>query len=259
MSESHGKFVWYELITSDTQAAGAFYESVIGWSAADSGMPGVSYTLLSANGHRVAGLMDVPQEARRMGVGPNWTGYICVDDVDASAARVRKAGGKIHRDPDDIPSIGRFAVAADPQGAAFVLFKPIPPAGAMPPEPAPGTPGHVGWHELHSADQSAAFDFYSDLLGWTKSDQVDMGAMGVYQVFARNGVQIGGMMTNTPAVPAPFWLYYINVAGIDAAAARVQAGGGTVVNGPHQVPGGSWIVQCLDPQKAMFALVGPKG
>jgi uncharacterized protein len=66
------------------------------------------------------------------------------------------------------------------------------------------------------------------------------------------------MMTRMPQMPASFWLYYVNVAGVDAAVARVKTGGGQICNGPMQVPGGSWIAQCADPQGAMFALVGPK-
>jgi predicted enzyme related to lactoylglutathione lyase len=67
------------------------------------------------------------------------------------------------------------------------------------------------------------------------------------------------MMTKMPQSPAPFWVYYFNVPEIGAAEARVKAGGGQIINGPMQVPGGSWIVQCLDPQGAMFALVAPPG
>jgi uncharacterized protein len=85
-----------------------------------------------------------------------------------------------------------------------------------------------------------------------------MGAMGVYQTFAIHGAQSGGMMTKTPQTPAPFWLYYFNVEAVDSAMARVKDGGGQILFGPQQVPGGSWIVQCFDPQGAMFAMMGPK-
>ena len=85
-----------------------------------------------------------------------------------------------------------------------------------------------------------------------------MGPMGTYQLFAAGGPPIGGMMTKFESVPAPFWLHYFTVDAIDAAAARVRAKGGEVLNGPHEVPGGSWIIQCRDPQGAMFALVSPK-
>jgi len=85
-----------------------------------------------------------------------------------------------------------------------------------------------------------------------------MGPMGTYQLFATGAAPVGGMMTKTPATPAPSWLYYFNGAGIDAAAERVKHNGGRILHGPQQVPGGSWILQCMDPQGAMFAMVAPK-
>ena len=111
---------------------------------------------------------------------------------------------------------------------------------------------------LVGLDGATAFDFYARLFGWTKADAIDMGAMGIYQLFATGGAPVGGMMTKTPETPQPFWLYYFNVEAIDAAIARVEEGGGTLVNGPHEVPGGSFIAQCLDPQRAMFAMVAPR-
>ena len=105
---------------------------------------------------------------------------------------------------------------------------------------------------------NSAFAFYSGLFSWTKSDAIDMGPMGTYQIFNIDDVQAGGMMTKTPQTPRPFWLYYINVEAIDAAAARATKAGGKICNGPLEVPGGQWIVQCLDPQGAMFAMVAPQ-
>ena len=256
MNPQPAQFVWYDVMTTDTQAAEAFYRQAIGWTTQDSGMPERKYTLLSAGPTQVGGLMPIPDEAAKMGARPAWMGYIGVDDVDAYAARVKAAGGAIHRPPEDIPGIGRFAVAADPQGAAFILFR-----GSLDEAPAPaapGTPGHIGWHELHASDGAKAFDFYAGLFGWTKDQAMDMGAMGVYQLFAAGGAAIGGMMTKMPEVPVPNWLYYFNVDAVDAAVARIKAAGGQVINGPMEVPGGSWIAQALDPQGAMFAIVGMK-
>jgi uncharacterized protein len=256
MSKNHGTFVWYDVMTSDSKAAQSFYQGVIGWDAKDSGMADRSYTILSVGPTMVGGLMPIPEEARAMGAGPTWMGYIGVDDVDAYAARVKTAGGAVHRGCQDIPGIGRFAVVADPHGAAFILFKGT--SDQAPTPAAPGAPGHIGWHELHAGDRESAFAFYSGLFGWTKAEAVDMGPVGIYQTFATGGAPVGGMMTKTPATLAPFWLYYFNVDAVDAAAERVNQGGGQVINGPHQVPGGSWIVQCIDPQGAMFAMVGPQ-
>lgn len=258
MSSSHGKFVWYELMTTDAAAAEAFYIGVIGWSAKDAGMPDKPYTILAAGEVPVGGLMELPESASSAGARPGWIGYVAVDDVDANATLAAKAGGTVRYAPGDIPGVGRFAVIDDPQGAVFALFKGL--CEEPPEQPAtPGVPGHSGWRELHAADREAAFGFYSGLFGWTKADQMDMGPMGIYQLFARNGETQGGMMAGPEGGPPPFWLYYFHVESIAAAAERVQANGGQVINGPMEVPGGPWIIQCLDPQGAMFALVGPHG
>lgn len=256
MTSSPSPFVWYDVMTTDTRAAESFYQSVIGWAAHDSGMADRSYTIFSAGSTRVGGLMPIPEEARSHGARPGWMGYIGVDDVDAHTTRVRAAGGAVHRPPEDIPGVGRFCVVADPHGAAFILFQGTGSAQNQP--SAPMTPGHVGWHELQAGDLESAFAFYAGLFGWTKSEAIDMGEMGVYQTFATGGAAVGGMMKKRPEAATPFWLYYFNVEAIDAAAARVSQGGGKLLIEPQEVPGGSWIVQCLDPQGAMFAMVAPR-
>jgi predicted enzyme related to lactoylglutathione lyase len=248
-----GNFVWIELMTTDSKAAERFYQHVVGWNMVDAGMT-PPYTLLMAGEAMVGGVMTLPADAAAAGTPPCWTGYVGVDDVDAMAARVTAAGGSVCRLPEDIPGVGRFAVVADPHGAVFIIFK-----GTGEPQaasPAPDAIGSVGWHELHAGDGAKAFEFYSGLFGWTKTEAIDMGPMGVYQTFAAGGAAaVGGMMTRMPDTPVPFWLYYFNVEAIDAAAGRVTSAGGKVVMGPHQVPGDLWIVQCMDPQGAMFALL----
>ncbi|MDJ0386783.1 VOC family protein [Roseomonas sp. E05] len=254
MPNPHGVFIWYELMTTDAPAATAFYRAVLGWGARSAGQPGTDYTLLLAGDAPVAGAMTMPQDGSCAGEGrPTWIGDIAVEDVDAMAARVTEAGGSILRPPEDIPGIGRFAVAADPEGTVFVLFRgteamPLPPF-------AMDKPGHPAWHELVATDAEAAFAFYSRLFGWTKAEAHDMGPMGVYQLFAADGVVIGGMMTRPPGMAAFPWTFYFRLESVGAAAERLQAQGGTVLNGPHEVPGGQWILQARDPQGASFALI----
>ena len=257
MPKFEGRFVWYELMTTDTEAAQAFYGKVVGWGAQNAPVLGVSYTLFTVAEMPVAGLMQQPEEVRKRGAPPSWLGYVGVANVDTAAAKVARLGGTVHVPPSDIPNVGRFAVVLDPQHVAFALFQP---AGDEPDRPVdPSAPGRVGWHELATNDWPKAFSFYNELFSWQKGDAVDIGAMGTYQLFTVGGQAMGGMFNKPPAVPAPFWLYYVNVGDIDAAAQRVTAGGGKIINGPMQVPGGSWILQSLDPQDAMFALVGRKG
>ena len=249
-------FVWYELMTTDATAAETFYSKVVGWKAVDSGQTGTNYTLLLAAGAPAAGMMTLSKEVCDAGARPAWIGHVGVDDVDRHAGRVTKAGGAVHVPPTDIPNVGRFAMVADPQGAVFSLFRP---ASDRPrPVADAAIPGLIGWHELMAVNGEKAFAFYADLFGWTRDEAIDMGAMGRYQLFAAGGPAIGGMMTKPAEMPMPFWSYYFQVDAVGAALERLKAADGKVINGPMEVPGGSWIVQGIDPQGAMFSLVSHK-
>ena len=255
MSDTRPRFIWYELMTSDQDAAEAFYRAVVGWTMSDAGQTGMRYTILSAGDRGMGGLMALPAEACEAGARPGWLGYVGVPDTDGAAKRIVEAGGKVHRAPDDIPNVGRFAVVADPGGAVFQLLTPFP-RDDVPPPAEPTAPGLVSWHELCSSiGQEAAFGFYSGQFGWETLEQMDMGAMGKYRIFGTGGVAMGGMLDKPAEVPASGWTFYVNVDGIDAAVKRIDANGGRVLMGPHEVPGGSWIVQAVDPQGAGFALV----
>ncbi|MBM3648056.1 MAG: VOC family protein [Alphaproteobacteria bacterium] len=238
-------FVWYELMTTNAKAAAGFYRKVVGWKADDAAMPGMDYTLLKAGEAPMAGLMDMPKEAKGAGAMPGWMGYVGVDNVDAYVGRVTKAGGAVHMPATDIPNVGRFATVADPQGAVFSLF--TPGDGPPPTQPEAGTPGTIGWRELMAGDGDKVFAFYAGLFGWTKAEAIDMGPMGKYQLFAAGAEPIGGMMTKPAEMPMPAWCYYFQVDAIGAATERLKSAGGKVVNGPMEVPGGSWIVQGIDP------------
>jgi predicted enzyme related to lactoylglutathione lyase len=252
MAAQRGNFIWYDVMTSEPKAATSFYGDVIGWDAQEYPMEDRTYTVFRKGPVMVAGLMEIPEAMRATGARPCWSGYVAVDDVDSDAARVKAVGGAIQRGPEDIPGVGRFAVVSDPGGAMFLLFKPNSQDDA---NVAPMTPGHIGWHELHAGNLDREFAFYSGLFGWTKDRAIDMGAMGIYQTFATGGAPCGGMMTCPAQILGPHWNYYIAVDSAAAAAARATKRGGQVIQGPHEVPGGAWIVQARDPQGAAFAMV----
>lgn len=243
-------FVWYDLATSDCASAQAFYQHVVGWNAVDAGMAHQTYIVLSAGTIGVGGVMSMPDEMPK-GTPACWNGYIGVSDVDVYAQKVVAAGGAIHKGPQDIPGVGRFAVAVDPQGAAFIVFKGN--SAEQPAPVAPGAVGHIGWHELQTTDMNAAMAFYGQTFGWTPTDAMDMGPLGTYQMFATGKESAGGMMTKSPTAPNSFWLYYFNVDGIDAASQRVLAQGGALLQEPQPVPGG-WTLCAKDPQGGNFAL-----
>lgn len=117
-----GLFVWNELMTLDVPAAEKFYTELIGWDAKDSGMPGMKYTIFNAGEKGVAGLMEMPKDAKEGGVPSHWMAYIAVDDVDASAEKVKELGGKIIHGPQDVPDVGRFCIIQDPTGAVVSLM-----------------------------------------------------------------------------------------------------------------------------------------
>ena len=254
MSQSQSSFVWYELLTSDAAAAKSFYTAVVGWGIEDVPVLDMTYTLLKAGDVQVGGLIEMTKAAGAGGVKQGWIGYIGVDDVDAMTQSVRQNGGSVRRPPSDIPNTGRFSVVADPQGAPFYLFKPNRPG-----TPPPSTqPGQIGWRELHTTDWSAAFSFYSGLFGWTKDAALDMGPIGIYQLFVVTGEQSGGMFNSPAAGAGPYWQFYFLTDSVTAGAKRITDAGGRVLNGPMQVPGGQWTVQASDPQGAFFALLSPK-
>ena len=182
------------------EAAKAFYADVVGWGTQDASMPGMAYTLFTAGKASVSGLMDLPEDARKLGMRPSWLGYVGVDDVDAAADRIKRLGGTVYVPPTDITNISRVSVAVDPQMASIALLKWLTPGQEQP--AALSAPGRVGWHELLAADWEKAFAFYADIFGWQKAD-ADTGAVGTYQLFSAGGETIGGMFTKPAGGAGP--------------------------------------------------------
>lgn len=245
-AEVRGRFIWHELLTTDTGASAAFYQKVLPWRTQPSSMPG--YTIWMAGQTQIGGLMALPAEAA--GAPPHWLLYVGTPNVDATCAQAQALGAKVHKAATDIPNVGRFAVLADPQGATFAVFTP----GAGPPPGAAPAQGGFTWHELATTNVAAALRFYGELFGWTKGPGHDMGGMGVYQLFEHGGSQVGGMCNvQGPSTP-PSWLSYVHVADSNRTVAAVKAAGGRLLHGPMEVPGGSWIALFMDPQGGAFAV-----
>ncbi len=258
-ASAHGNFIWYELITPDPDCAKAFYDAVIGWNIDAKPQGEMDYRMIGRpDGGNAGGVMRLTDEMRGHGARPTWLGYIAVDDVDASVASIEKAGGKALMPAFDIPDVGRIAMVTDPQGVPFYVMRATPPAGKEDKVSdvfSPDQPGRVSWNELTTRDPKAALDFYTSKFGWTKGDVMPMGDMGDYQFITHHNVPLGALMTTAPE-NQPRWRYYFRVANVDAAKQSVEAGGGTVIHGPQDVPGGDRILIGTDPQGAEFAVVG---
>ncbi|WP_445557832.1 DUF1428 family protein [Pedomonas mirosovicensis] len=249
-----GDYIWYELLTRDAEAAQDFYASMLGWRYADSGQTGVDYRIINAGPHSVGGLMAITPEMAEHGARPTWLGYIAVADVDTCVADILSRGGQVLMPAMDIPMVGRIAMVADPQGAPFYVMRPQGEGKSLAFADDFPRPGHCAWNELSTSDQTAAWDFYGPLFGWTQDGEMDMGPMGKYQ-FIRHRTLIGAMMPLLKS-DRSHWLPYFRVENIDIAKAAVEAGGGRITTGPDEIPGGDFAMNCLDPQGAPFGLVG---
>lgn len=258
MANNTGRLVWYELLTSDPKAAIAFYTEVVGWKTQPFEQGG-DYQMFVGSQGPVGGVTQLPAAAKAMGAPPYWQTNVIVGNVDESVAKVKQLGGTVHH-VEAVPTVGKIAVIADPQGAVLALFQPE----SEMPEHDITKDGEFSWHELYTTNNAAALDFYQQITGWEKLGEFDMGPMGKYLLWGRNGKQLGGMMTMPQSMKLPDgrpmppnWTYYVTVTDLDGTLERAKAKGATVLNGPMEVPGGQRIIQLLDPQGAAFALVTP--
>jgi len=252
---SQGLPCWFELSTSNLDAAEPFYAAVLGWTIQDSGMPDMTYHLAGTPKGMVAGLMPLMPELGDM--PPNWLVYVAVDNLDDATGYVTDNGGNIVVVPTEIPGTGRFAIITDPLGAALGLLEPLPPE--EPPEAMafdPAAPGHCSWIELLTPDIDVALGFYGPLFGWKAGESMPMGAEGHYQIIERNGEGIGGM-TGLGDAPASAWMPYFGAHGVETAIERITEAGGAVHHGPVEIPGGMNMAVITDPQGAFFAVIGP--
>jgi len=253
-SQILGRHIWSELMTTDVKGAEAFYDKVVGWSSEQ--MPGSQqpYTLFKHGSTGVAGLMERPQG---MNMPPFWSMYIGVPDFQEAVAHIKRLGGSELSGVIDVPTVGRLQMLKDPQGAPFYIMQPEPRDSQ--PDRDPDV-GEASWLELMTTDAPAAMTFYQDLFGWQPTEAMDMGPQGKYQMFNRGSRMIGGMMNRPPELAKipPYWGIYFRVADIDAAVDRIKANGGTIMNGPMEVPGGDKILNAMDPQGAAFSLHAKK-
>ncbi len=241
-STSQGRFVWFEHVSPDQDRAQGFYGEVFGWKHVPFTIPGEPpYTMIQSGDAPVGGYASLPGSAR-------WMTYVAVDDVDASVTAIVAAGGRTLDAPLDVPTIGRMARVADPQGAELWVMR-----GEGDPMPeAPATSGMFTWSELWTPDPAAAVTFYERALGYTHED-MDMGPAGLYRVLSAGGQRRAGILAGDPVG----WLPYVQVDDCDGTAARVRRAGGTVETPPEDIPGIGRFAIFRDPFGARIAALQP--
>ncbi len=253
-------FCWYELMTTDANGAADFYGKVIGWSvsAADPGLPMDYRMIVRADGGPTGGLLPLTADMQAGGARPAWVPYLAVADFEADLAAIEADGAHVLMGRTDIAE-GSFAMLTDPQGAPFYLMQPRPPEGSPDGQShafkADGVQ-HARWNELATGDPAGAKAFYAKHFGFEFNNAMPMGEAGEYAFIDFDGQVLGAVMPIMDPGRPPSWLTYFGVPSASAAKTAIEAAGGTVMMGPHQVPGEDWIVVATDPQGAAFGVVG---
>lgn len=256
-------FCWYELMTSDVRAAADFYGKVIGWRLSDRDPQSVSdYRMILRNdGGAIGGALQLTGDMLAQGARPAWVPYLAVADIEASLPAMQAEGGRVLMPRTDIAQ-GSFAMLADPQGAPFYLMQPKPPADRPDARSdafkADGVQ-HARWNELATSNADAAKAFYARHFGFEFNTSMPMGDLGEYAFIDFAGQQLGAIMPLIDKQRLPSWLVYFGVPSAMAARNVIESAGGQVIMGPHEVPGGDWVVVATDPCGAVFGVVGPKG
>jgi len=257
-----GSFIWYELMTTDPDAAADFYGKVIGWKIAahsDPGAGGMDYRMIVRDdGGMAGGVLKLTDEMCQGGAIPCWMPYLYVPDVDAEIKAIEAEGGKLQMPATDLP-VGRIAMVLDPQGVPIYLMAPVPPEGqpdAVSDVFDESAVQRVRWNELASKDQDGSMDFYARHFGFEFNDKMPMGDLGDYCFIHHHGKRLGAVMRKNWD-NGVLWDFYFGVPSASAAKAAIEANGGTVINDPMEVPGGDWVVFGIDPQGARFGVVGP--
>ena len=247
-----GMFCWFELGTSDTEAAKQFYNQLFGWTANDMPAgPDMIYTMLQRDGKDIGALYGLTAEHKAQGVPPHWLTYISVASADESAAKAKELGASIIMEPFDVFGAGRMALMQDPSGATFAIWQANESIGAK----VKDEPYSYCWSELATRDTARATQFYTALFGWDAKVS-DMGPM-TYTEWMNNGTAIGGMLPIAPEwgdVPSN-WMGYVSVEDCDSTADKAKALGAEIMSPPTDIPHAGRFAVIKDPQGAVFAII----
>jgi len=249
-----GKFVWFEHVSSDARKAQAFYGEVFGWKVASFPMGPSTYDMI-VTGEKLDTMIGGYAAPESPGQRARWISYVSVEDVDGTVKTAAANGGKVVQAPFDIPTVGRSARIADPQGGELCPFK----SNAGDPPDDPAARGSVFcWNELHTSDVASALKFYEKVLGFSHR-AMQMSPSFTYHILSKDGVDRAGAMTDDEApkgVPAR-WLPYVNVDDADATVARARRVGANACVDPEDIPDVGRFAVFQDPTGAFIAILKP--
>ena len=247
-----GRFCWFELSTTDQNAAKVFYSTLFGWTIRDFAMGeyGV-YTFFERNGRDAGACATLQPEQAAQGIPPYWLTYVGVTSVDDTLAKVAALGGTVIMPGMDVFDSGRFGILQDPTGAMIGLWQAKNHHGVG----VIRESNTFGWSELLTNDTAAATKFYTGLFGW---DTLVSEGMGMpYTHWRLNDEDFGGMMAIMPEMGPipPNWMNYVQVDDCDACVEKATSLGGTVCSPPMDIPEVGRFAVLQDPQGATFAII----
>jgi uncharacterized protein len=248
MTHLPGKFVWFEVVTTDVARAKAFYSELIGWDLNPIDMGGFTYEMINNQQQGVGGIVQAPE-----GVPSHWISYLSVPDVDAKSASIVKAGGKVQGEAMTVPNVGRMVRVSDPLGSAFMLFH----AQDGDKADAPGVLGGFHWNELWTTDTKQALSFYKEQFGF-QHDVMNMGPQGDYFVLKTGETQRAGLMKSPETKIPSMWLPYIHVSKIDETTKRAVSMGAKILKEASDIPGVGRFSILADPTGAVIGLITPQ-
>lgn len=248
---------WIDLMTPSRADSKAFYSALFGWTFEDvaDGEGNVVYTQCFSNGGNVAGIAEMGPEMRASGMPAAWSTYVSTSDIAETTKKAEAAGGSVVMGPIQVMESGQVAVYIDPTGAAV---------GAWQAQNHPGAtlvnePYGFAWNELNTRDTAAAMPFYAAVFGW--EGRTMEGPMQYTEWYLegspKDAVPVGGMLPMPEMVPAEVpahWLTYFAVEDCDATAAKLTELGGTLINGPMDIPIGRFAV-VQDPAGAVMCVM----
>ena len=250
-SKKQGTPNWVDCATDDLEASERFYRDVFGWESEHVGdSAGALYSLQRLDGALVAGIYELDDRLREMGVPSHWGTYIEVDDFDQVLARVEAEGGSVLEDPIDEPDVGKIAIVQDPVGAYVRLWDSAPGQGGE----MFNVPGALMWNELNTKSPERAAEFYRKVLG---VEVETMEEPTPYTTLNVDGRPVAGILRTTPEMGdfPPTWDVYFGTGNVDETCEKVLSAGGKALREPFDIPGVGRMAVLQDPRGAVFEVM----